>query len=393
MLAPWAFAAVAHQAESDPDCELFYGDEDSCTAGRRHHDPEFKPDWSPIFQRSAGYLGRAVFCDVSRLRQRSGLGLAQLAEYYCNPEAVDLLHVRRASHIRRVLLSKPARRRVPTAARAQGEQVTASPVSIVIPSKNRTRLLSDCLASVAPTLGESSEVIIVDNGSTNPTTRTLYERVRSDQRYRILESPGPFNFSRLCNLGAAASTRSILVFLNNDTQVISRDWLHALVARARDPDVGAVGARLLYPNGRVQHGGLVVGTWGSAGHVDAGASGKDAGYLGKLCSAREISAVTGACLAVERTKFNAVRGFDENLPEDLNDIDFCMRLGRRGWKTVYEPAAVLIHKESATRGRRRDMERYPAAVAYFVGRWGETLHDDPYFSPALCLNAAHTCLM
>ena len=210
----------------------------------------------------------------------------------------------------------------------------------------------------------------------------------------MAKDPGPFNFARLCNLGASSARYPTLVFLNNDTVVLADDWLGVLDDLARRPDAGAVGARLLYPDRRVQHAGVVLGLWGCAGHMDAGAPEGDPGYLGRLVCTREVAAVTGACLAVERSKFDAVGGFNEvSLPVDLNDIDLCLRLASRGWKTLYTPAALLIHKESASRGRSTDnAARYPKETAYFQSAWGDVIHDDPFFNPALSLNAQRTAL-
>ena len=160
------------------------------------------------------------------------------------------------------------------------------------------------------------------------------------------------------------------------------------------PDIGAVGARLLYPDGRLQHGGVTLGVGGRAAHYERLLGGDEPGYFGRLNAAREVSAATGACLAVETQKFHAVGGFDaDRLPVDLNDVDLCLRLPERGWRCVLAPQATLVHRESATRGGGRGQpQRYGAEIAWFRRRWARQLGDDPYFHPSLSLDAAHPAL-
>lgn len=164
-----------------------------------------------------------------------------------------------------------------------------------------------------------------------------------------------------------------------------------MIEWASQPDIGAVGAKLLYPSMRVQHAGLVLGLFGVVAHNDLGADYDDPGYLGRLSCTREVSAVTGACLAVARPKFEAVSGFDEtSFPIDLNDIDLCLRLAAYGWKSVLASDALLVHHESASRGRTRNPEiTYRHELAQFRRRWKYVLHDDPYFHPALSLSSFH----
>jgi GT2 family glycosyltransferase len=161
------------------------------------------------------------------------------------------------------------------------------------------------------------------------------------------------------------------------------------LALAGRPDIGAVGAQLFYPDGLIQHAGVVLGIDGGAGHFQRGLGTATAGYFGSLDAPHEVSAVTAACLAVEANKFAEVGGFDEvNLPIEVNDIDLCLRLAERGWKTAIDPRAQLIHHESASRGANALLdERYSAQTAYFRARWASALRDDPYFHPALSLDA------
>jgi GT2 family glycosyltransferase len=164
-------------------------------------------------------------------------------------------------------------------------------------------------------------------------------------------------------------------------------------ALAMRPDIGAVGAKLLYPDGRLQHGGLALGVGGRAAHYERLLEADDPGYFGRLGVAHEVSAVTGACLAVEARKFHAVGGFDaENLPVDLSDVDLCLRLAERGWRCVMAPEATLLHRESASRGEGGGSRRYGAEIAWFRRRWAHQIGDDPYFHPSLSLDATHPAL-
>lgn len=392
-IAPTAFAALAEYASSHPAIDLIYADEDSRDAAGRFRDPRLKPDWSPVFQQGSFYPGRALYFRVAALRRRAGPAIDDLVDPRTLWQALSAEPGVRVGHIRRVLLTTstaPAGHDGRPAARVATLPDT-SQATIIIPSKDRADLLGDCLSSLATTVPASPEIIIVDNGSQEPETRALYQRVRNDPRLRlrILDAPGPFNFSQLCNRAAAEAQGRTLVFLNNDTLATQADWLAQLLRWAALPDIGAVGARLLYPNGRVQHAGLVTGLLGHAAHIELGAAGDDPGYLDTLAVPREVSAVTGACLAVEKAKFDQVGGFDaERFPIELGDVDLCLRLRARGYRTIVTSESVLTHRESATRGRPRLFEnRYRTEKENFASRWATAIRDDPYFHPALSVTS------
>lgn len=259
-------------------------------------------------------------------------------------------------------------------------------ISIIIPTRDRLELLAACLASVRPALTPQIDIIIVDNGSAAPETLAFFDQIQREPRMRVIKAPGPFNFSLLSNEGAKASKADVLVFLNNDVTAIDAAWLGKLAFLALDPQTGAVGARLLYPSGRLQHSGIILGLGGHAGHIELGLDPNDPGIFGRAKHDHRLMAVTGACLAVERAKFEAVGGFDAiNLPVDLNDVDLCLRLYERGWPSVLASEAVLIHHESASRGRHSRTPRYAGERAYFRKRWGALMRDDPHYHPALSL--------
>jgi GT2 family glycosyltransferase len=259
-------------------------------------------------------------------------------------------------------------------------------VSVIIPSRDRPDLLRACIAGLQlHTDYPDLEILIVDNGSVLPEAVALLDQLRRFPAISVLSEPGPFNHSRLNNRGVAATQAPILALLNDDILVSDRDWLSEMVSLAVRPSVGAVGARLLYPDGRIQHAGVVLGLGphGIAGHELRGFAGDATGPQYRLVTTRRTSAVTAACLVVERAKFEAVGGFDEAaFPIAFNDVDLCLRLSAAGYDSVWTPFSRLIHRESASRGKTLDAA-FLEAVAQMRQRWGGQLRDDRYSHPQL----------
>ncbi|KQP31205.1 glycosyl transferase [Methylobacterium sp. Leaf104] len=262
-------------------------------------------------------------------------------------------------------------------------------VSVVIPSRDRLELIRVAADGVLNgTAYPAIELVIVDNGSTDPAVLAHYEDLRRDPRVRILSCPGPFNFSAMINAGVAGSRGDVLVLLNNDVAVLREDWLEALVRQACRPEIGAVGAKLLYADGTLQHAGVVVGLGGRAGHILRRRPADTPGMLGRMRVAHEVSAVTAACLAVGRAKFDSVGGLDaEAFAVDFNDVDFCLRLAAAGYRTIWTPRAVMAHLESTSRGPAvgAARQRFEQEADRFVERWRDTIRHDPYYHPALTL--------
>ena len=389
---------------------VVYADEDELLADGRFVTPRLKPDFSPEFLLSSSYVGRplAMGAEVAdRLPRLQAVDSAAL-EHECALAATEVADV--VTHIPEVLchrsdepnqLDGPTsidhvqaallRRREeavvvpgrsPGAYRIARTAKAETPVSILIPFRDEPRLLRTCVDSIFATTGQhtSIELVLVDNGSTDPETLTLMEHLADRSDVRVLSDPRPFNWAALNNAGAAVARGDVLVCLNNDIEARQFDWLSPLCAQALRPDVAAAGARLLYPDGRLQHCGLVVGLTGAAGHVLGGLPGNEPGYLRMATAARECSAVTGACLATRRDVFELLNGFDETLGVDLNDVDYCLRAAAAGLRTVYEPAAELIHHESPSRGTAGGV----GDVVKFVDRWkGYISAGDRYFNPHL----------
>ncbi|MCJ2033585.1 glycosyltransferase family 2 protein, partial [Methylobacterium sp. J-068] len=259
-------------------------------------------------------------------------------------------------------------------------------VSVIVPTRDRAELLGVALEGLLTSTDYPVlEVIVVDNESIEADTRALFARHAGDARVRVLPVPGAFNFSDLSNRGAAAARGSVLLFLNNDIEVIEPGWLREMVSIALDPGIGAVGAKLLYPDRTLQHGGIILGIGGVAGHSHPGLGEAEPGYFARMVLSQEVSAVTGACLAVRADAFAACGGFDaERLAVAFNDVDLCLRLRAHGYRNVWTPHARLIHHESKSRGAEDTPEkraRFEGEVAVMRARWGAQLRADPYYNP------------
>ncbi|MGD9544632.1 MAG: glycosyltransferase family 2 protein [Methylocystis sp.] len=357
--------------------------------------PVYKPGWSATLHRFGNYIGRAACFRAGLLSKRRGWrdagadelidGLLSAAQ---NQEVGalrrPLFHLARATQPQRATIDAVFRGAPPA-------------VTLVIPTRDRVDLLAPCLDSVLrKSLYPQFDVIVVDNDSVEPRTQALLrERQAMDARLNVLRQQGAFNFSALCNAGARAARGHFLVFLNNDTEIVTPDWIERLLFFAIAPDVGAVGAKLLYPGGAVQHAGVLLGMGGVAGHFGAGGREEDRGWMGRNVLPHEVSAVTGACLMVERRKFDAVGGFDEvELPVELNDVDLCLRLRAQGWRTLCNTQATLIHRQSASRGggALRLQRVYESERRAFYERWRAVIRDDPHFHPGLSLYANYEAL-
>ena len=263
----------------------------------------------------------------------------------------------------------------------------APTVSIIVPTRDRLDLLRPCIDSIARTSSHypgTLEVLIADNDSTEPGTHAYLGHLSDTGAARIVKSPGEFNWSAINNAAAAAASGEVLIFLNNDTVALSEDWCAELVANALRPEVGAVGARLLYEDGTLQHAGVVLGVEGVAGHDSMGEVPERGGYFGRSHLQRSTSAVTGACLATRKDVFHEVGGFDETgLKVAFNDIDYCLRLRNAGYRVIYNPFAVLYHFESKSRGLDISDEkaaRHRVEAATFRARWVSVVDHDPYYN-------------
>jgi GT2 family glycosyltransferase len=272
----------------------------------------------------------------------------------------------------------------------------AGAVSILIPTRNRADLLRPCLASLKRTLGGTAhEIYVIDNDSADPETLDYFEEIAADG-VRIARVGGPFNFARLVNAGASVASGDYLLLLNNDVEALREGWLEELMSRAAEPDVGAVGAKLTFPSGGIQHGGVVLGPNMAAAHAFDERQDGDPGYGELLRVAHETSAVTAACLLTPRRLFRAMGGFDATrYPVLFNDVDYCLRLRAAGKRVVMTPHARLVHKAGSSRGRERPFDgrhRHQRDLDHLRMRWAEVLAEDPFYSPMLGLDSPYAGL-
>ena len=268
-------------------------------------------------------------------------------------------------------------------------------VSIIIPTKDKLDLLEPCIASVESRTSyprSKLEIVVVDNDSEDADTHLYLREAAERGAIRLVHDPAPFNYARLNNLGVQQASGEVLVFLNNDTLVDDPRWLRILVGQAMQKDVGAVGAKLLYPDRTVQFGGTVLGLQGVAGHAHVGLREDEGGYCGVANVTREVGAVTGACLAIQRKIFQEVGGFDTTLAVGCNDVLFCADLLARGYRNVCVGTPLFIHFELQSRGLDDTPEKVERAVE--EGRYSRTRHkrffqNDPYYSPNLSYERAY----
>lgn len=372
-----------------PGVSLAYGDEVMLAADDTLSQLWCKPEWSPLLAERGGLPG----------------GMFALAELHpaqvADPVAAALLQVARveATQVVRIpnLLSFShfAHSASPRAALSPAAAPSCTPrVSILIPTRNRWDLLSACLDSIARSEWPAThlEVLVIDNGSQDPVTLAGLKQAQRDGRIRVLRDDRDFNYARLNNRAAHAATGELLILLNNDTEVRDRAWIRKLAAMALCPGIGAVGPKLLYADATVQHAGIVLGVRGLAVHVHAGISADAPGYHGLARTDHEVAAVTGACLAVRREVYHAAGGLDEHLPVTFNDVEFCLKLLRRGLRNVYLADALVIHHESKSRGMTLDRGRRELALAAARKVWcrhHQLMAADPCYSPCLSLEKAY----
>jgi len=413
-----------------PGVDVIYSDEDKIDERGRRRDPYFKPDWSPESLLSRNYVShlgvyrRALVLAAGGFR----VGFEGSQDYDLILRVTELTD--RIAHIPRVLYHWRVHQDSTASVRdqktyAQGAAVRAleealarrgepgrveaatfmagiytvryalrrpSRVSIVIPTRDHGEDVERCLSSLFErTTYPDLEVLLIDNGSREAASlRTLAAWAeREPERLKVVPYDVPFNFSSITNFGVAGSSGEFVLLLNNDTEVISNDWIEAMVEQAQRPAIGAVGAKLLYPDGTVQHAGVVVGLGGVAGHSHKYFPGEAPGYFGVLQTVNNFSAVTAACLMVRRAVFDEVGGFDEGLAIAFNDVDFCLRVKAAGYRNVYLPHVALYHYESKSRGH----ENTPAKKARFLRekrvmmeRWRTAERPDPYYNPNLTLD-------
>ena len=417
-LTPDALWEVTIRLNRNSELDLVYTDEDKLTADGALVEPFFKPDWSPDLLLSMNYITHFAVFRRSLLDAIGGFrrGYEGAQDYDILLRATEKTN--RIAHIPKILYhwrmgntssassasakplaSESGRHAIEAALKRRGYEAASVEVlapnryrarykirqsqlvSIIIPTKDQVQLLRQCVASIEEkTDYHPYEIVIIDNNSIKPETNHYLDALSG--KHRVLRYPRPFNFSAINNFGADQAKGEHLLFLNDDTQVINGEWLTALVEQAQRPEVGAVGAKLLYPDRTIQHAGVTLGICGGAGHAFRKLPNNGTSYFGLADLIRNCSAVTAASMIIPRKVFDQVGGFDEELKVVYNDVDLCLRIREQGYLILYTPLAVLYHFESATRGRLRPTKE----EELFFRRWSEAIRvGDPYYNPSLTL--------
>ncbi len=387
LLRPHALVELAMAAEQVASADLIYADADVAdAAGRR--DWRFKPAWSPQWLEACDYIGNPAL-----MRRETVRALGGWRSDLASPQHDLLLRLSRQAdphaivHLAKLLAHDAEASPPVTHGVVRTTPEPAPRVSLIVPTRDGAEVLATCIRSIRSlTRYPDYEILIVDNGSVQDETKRLLAELGADPVIRIVPYPQPFNFSAINNVAARAATGAVIGLVNNDIEATHAEWLGEMVALAMRRETGCVGAMLTYPDGRIQHAGIVTGLGGVAGHGHRFAPADDPGYLGRLRAAHEVSAVTAACLVVRRDVFDAVGGLDETLTVAFNDVDFCLKMRAAGYRNLWTPFARLIHHESASRGRDltpAKAKRFAAEYAAMQRRWGAALLHDPYYSPHL----------
>ncbi|MDG2046040.1 MAG: glycosyltransferase family 2 protein [Halioglobus sp.] len=431
LLHEYALFYLAKEILTHSDAVLIYSDEDKVDEHSVRHDPYFKPDWNlELFysQNMFSHLGaykKQLLDDIGGFR----VGLEGAQDYDLALRCIERVNADKIRHIPRVLYhwrvhdkstskdpdAKPyamlaGERALNEHFRRTGQAASAEligfgyrvrydlpvelpMVTVIIPTKNNHELLQCCLNSIfSLTTYSNYEIIIIDNGSDSLGSLNYFDEIMSMDRVRILTDSQPFNYSALNNGAVEVARGTVICLLNNDTEIITAGWLSEMVGIAIRPDVGAVGAKLLYSDGSIQHAGIICGMGIDkvAGHAHYRTHSTHNGYFGRSNLTSSFSAVTGACMVLRKSLYKKVLGMNEvNLSVAYNDVDLCLKIASLGYRNIYTPYAKLYHHESASRGRdsvTSDQQRFSSEVEYMRAQWSEILQEDAMYSPNLSLD-------
>jgi GT2 family glycosyltransferase len=416
-LSPDALYEAIRSLNENTDIDIIYSDEDKISMDGVRLEPTFKPDWSPDYFLSVNYINRLWMVRKGIIEAVGGFRPG-----FDNAEEYDLLlrateRTQKIGHVAKVLYHSRtqsateekarseikaitdalARRKIPAKAldtpykgyyRVRYAITEPGKVSIIIPTKDKTDILQKCVDSILKktTYGDY-EILIVDNQSVEKRTFEYFETLRDEDRIRILKYDTPFNYSKINNDAVRRSKGPYILFLNNDTEVISPEWLEAMVELAQRKNTGAVGAKLLFPDNTIQHAGVIISDTGVVRHSYRFLPNNSPGRGGRLAAIQNFSAVTGACMMMRRMVFEEVGGFDEGFSVTYNDIDLCMRITKKGYLIAFTPYAELYHHECGSRGPEytgAKLARSKREYELFRSNWRDLLaKGDPFYNPNL----------
>ncbi len=417
---------------SNTDIDFIYSDEDYIDENGKHFNPSFKTDWCPDNLLSRNYLCHFSVIKSSLIREVGGFRIGfegsqdhdlflriteKTKKIYHIPKilyhwrvhkqstsyndkakpyahengkkAIEEALVRRNENGKVIIVDEP---NCPKFYSVRYEIESYKKVSVIIPTKNLTTVTNTCLSSIFNlTDYPNYEVILINNNSDETSFFEMVKKweEKEPNRFKCIEDSGSFNFSRLMNGASKISKGEFLLLLNNDTEVINKDWMTSMVQQSQRKSIGAVGVKLLFPNRTIQHAGVIIGLGGIAGHTFIGFEENANVYRDYLKITRNYSAVTAACLMVRKSVFNEVDGFDEKFAVDFNDIDFCLKIKELGYNNIYLPHVTLIHYESISRGHphktKESYERHLKEISLFKKRWQKYIDHDPCYNPHLSL--------
>lgn len=429
---PHALAEVVKVLNKNKETDFIYSDEDKITVKERRVEPFFKPDWSPDLFLSSNYL-----CHLSIIRKKLVDKVGRFRKGFEGSQDYDLFlrvteRTNNIEHISDILyswrkipgstastygqksyadkasltaLSEAIERRglnanvqkglFPGSFRVKYNIERHSLVSILIPTKDKYEYIERCISSIFDkTTYQNFEIIIIDTGSTEKRTLEYYESLRSNPKIRFLHWDKRFNYSAVNNYGVRNAKGEYILLLNNDTEVISPDWIEGMLEHAQRKEIGAVGVKLYYPHDVIQHAGVILGINGGtgrgvAGHAFKGFSNVVQGFPVHKDVIRNYSAVTAACMMISKGKYLEVNGLEEKFRIAFNDVDFCLKLTRKGYYNIYTPYVELYHHESVSVGvpenKTRDVEEFGKEIGLMYERWGEFLLEDPFYNKNLTL--------
>ena len=427
LMVPHALFCIANSIQKE-DLALIFSDEDKVTSENLRFNHLFKTDWNPELILSQNFICHLSVYNTKILKELGGFraGFEGAQDWDLALRVVDYAGKDKVLHIPHILyhwraiesstasstLAKPyvleaQKKSVEEHLKRNNESgevkilhdisqlrvIFNTPknnplISLIIPTKDQVTVLDKCISSIlSKTKYKNYEIIIVNNNSSETDTFEYFESLSKYKNIKIIEDNKSFNFSRINNDAVKYASGEYFAFLNNDLEIITHEWLNEMLSHASRKNVGAVGAKLMYPNGLVQHAGVILGIGGVAGHNHKGRLHSDVGYWNKLILTQTLSAVTAACIVMKKENFIEINGFDEiNLSVGFNDVDLCLRLNESGKRIIFTPYAELFHHESVSRGYEttpEKFERFEKEIAYMKKRWCKILKNDPFYNPNL----------
>lgn len=388
---------IAYEIVNNPCYKYIYADDDFIDQNGNRTSPRFKPDWSPLYLSKFNYIGNSFAIHSSML------SIEKNSSYKDIRNIVLAINTKFIKHIPAILFHNNIKKNRQIFNQAisianRKEILTPPPlVTIIIPTRDNESYLRNCIESIQnKTSYKNYEILIIDNGSVNISFIQYLESLLKYSNINVIKYPGSFNYSKINNYAVSLARGEYICFLNDDTKIISHDWLLAMLEKFDCDDVGIVGAKLFYPSGHVQHGGVVVGAGGCANHLHQFLEGSAPGYQFRAVTPHELSAVTAACMLVPRKLFLEIGGFNTFfLKVAFNDVDLCLRFRKSGYRVIFSPDAKLYHYESVSRSKKTSILkkiRSYIEVKYMQLVWSDIMKNDPYYNPNFSYFCPHFIL-